>query len=148
MDHYINCSFFIYFSHCHTFRMERTHTMEKFYTYKDETIRALREVIHSVVETNLQEANYIKQHNQFVEKVFSSFQKTVYVSKGIHVEIENNQIVVKLTVNVFLGSSLMNDLLELQKRIYDDVFQLIGYKLHGIHIKVRNIINTQNKKTQ
>jgi uncharacterized alkaline shock family protein YloU len=128
--------------------MERTHTMEKFYTYKDETIRALREVIHSVVETNLQEANYIKQHNQFVEKVFSSFQKTVYVSKGIHVEIENNQIVVKLTVNVFLGSSLMNDLLELQKRIYDDVFQLIGYKLHGIHIKVRNIINTQNKKTQ
>ncbi|CAG9608669.1 Asp23/Gls24 family envelope stress response protein [Pseudoneobacillus rhizosphaerae] len=122
--------------------------MEKFYTYKDETIRALREVIHSVVETNLQEANYIKQHNQFVEKVFSSFQKTVYVSKGIHVEIENNQIVVKLTVNVFLGSSLMNDLLELQKRIYDDVFQLIGYKLHGIHIKVRNIINTQNKKTQ
>jgi uncharacterized alkaline shock family protein YloU len=128
--------------------MERTHTMEKFYTYKDETIRALREVIHSVVETNLQEANHIEQHNQFVEKVFSSFQKTVYVSKGIHVEIVNNQILVKLTVNVFLGSSMMNDLLELQKRIYDDVFQLIGYKLHGIHIKVRNIINTQNKKTQ
>jgi uncharacterized alkaline shock family protein YloU len=128
--------------------MERTHTMEKFYTYKDETIRALREVILSVVETNLQEANHIEQHHQIVEKVFSSFQKTVYVSKGIHVEIVNNQIIVKLTVNVYLGSSMMNDLLELQKRIYDDVFQLIGYKLHCIHIKVRNIVNNQNKKTQ
>jgi uncharacterized alkaline shock family protein YloU len=128
--------------------MERTHTMEKFYTYKDETIRALREVILSIVETNLQEANHIEQHNQIVEKVFSSFQKTVYVSKGIHVEIVNNQIIVKLTVNVYLGSSMMNDLLELQKRIYDDVFQLIGYKLHSIHIKVRNIVYNQNKKTQ
>jgi uncharacterized alkaline shock family protein YloU len=127
--------------------MERTHTMEKFYTYKDETIRALREVILSIVETNLQEANHIEQHNQIVEKVFSSFQKTVYVSKGIHVEIVNNQIIVKLTVNVYLGSSMMNDLLELQKRIYDDVFQLIGYKLHSIHIKVRNIVYNQNKKT-
>lgn len=122
--------------------------MEKFYTNKDETVRALREVILSIVETNLQEANYIEQHNQIVEKVFSSFQKTVYVSKGINVEIKDNQIIVKLTVNCYHGSSMINDLMKLQKRIYDDVFQLIGCKLNAIHIKVKSIFNDQNKKTQ
>lgn len=121
--------------------------MEKFYTKKDETVRALREVILSIVETNLQEANHIEQHPQIVEKVFSSFQKSVYVSKGIQVEILDDQIFVKLTVNLYQGSSMINDLIELQKRIYDDVFQLIGYKLNGIHIKVKSILNDQNKKT-
>lgn len=114
--------------------------MEKFYTNKDETIRALREVILSIVETNLQESNYIEPHNQIVEKVFSSFQKTVYVSKGINVEIKDNQIIVKLTVNCYQGSSMLNDLIELQKQIYDDVFQLIGCKLNAIHIKVKKYI--------
>lgn len=127
--------------------MERTHTMEKFYTKNDETVRALREVILSIVETNLQEANHIEQHTQIVEKVFSSFQKSVYVSKGIHVEILDDQLFVKLTVNLYQGSSMINDLIELQKRIYEDVFQLTGCKLNGIHIKVKSILNDQNKKT-
>jgi uncharacterized alkaline shock family protein YloU len=127
--------------------MERTHAMEKFYTIKDETVRALREVILTIVETNLQETNHIEQHNQIVEKVFSSFQKSVYVSKGIHVVIMNDEIKVKLTINLYHGRSMINDLVELQKRIYDDVFQLLGYKLHTIHIKVKSILNDQNKKT-
>lgn len=121
--------------------------MEKFYTKNDETVRALREVILSIVETNLQEANHIEQHTQIVEKVFSSFQKSVYVSKGIHVEILDDQLFVKLTVNLYQGSSMINDLIELQKRIYEDVFQLTGCKLNGIHIKVKSILNDQNKKT-
>jgi uncharacterized alkaline shock family protein YloU len=127
--------------------MERTHAMEKFYTIKDETVRALREVILTIVETNLQETNYIEPHNQIVEKVFSSFQKSVYVSKGIHVEIMNDEIKVKLTINLYHGSSMISDLVGLQQRIYDDVFQLLGYKLHTIHIKVKSILNDQNKKT-
>jgi uncharacterized alkaline shock family protein YloU len=121
--------------------------MEKYYTKNNETVRALREVILSIVETNLQDTNHMEQHNQIVEKVFSSFQKTVYVSKGIHVEIKDEQISVKLTVNLYQGSSMMDDLIELQNRIYDDVFQLLGYKLNAIHIKVKSILNAQNKKT-
>lgn len=121
--------------------------MEKFYTIKDETVRALREVILTIVETNLQETNHIEPHNQIVEKVFSSFQKSVYVSKGIHVEIMNDEIKVKLTINLYHGCSMISDLVGLQQRIYDDVFQLLGYKLHTIHIKVKSILNVQNKKT-
>jgi uncharacterized alkaline shock family protein YloU len=122
--------------------------MEKFYTNKEETVRALREVILSIVETNLQEVNHIEQHKQIVEKVFSSFQKTVYVSKGINVVIKDEQIIVKITVNCYQGSSMINELIKLQKQIYDDVFQLIGCKLNAIHIKVKGIFNDQNKKTQ
>jgi uncharacterized alkaline shock family protein YloU len=122
--------------------------MEKSYGYKDETVRALREVILSIVETNLQEANQLTLHKQIVGKVFSSFQKTVYVSKGIQVEMVDERIIVRLTVNLYQGSSMINDLLELQNRIYDDVFQLIGYKLTSIHIKVKSILIDQNKKTQ
>jgi uncharacterized alkaline shock family protein YloU len=115
--------------------------MEKFYTNKEETVRALREVILSIVETNLQEANNIEQHNQIVKKVFSSFQKTIHVSKGINVEFKDDQINVKLTVNCCNGKSMIHELLKLQKQIYDDVLQLIGYKLNSIDISVKSIIN-------
>lgn len=122
--------------------------MQKFFPSKYETVRALREVILSIVETNLNETKYIEPFNQMVDKVFSSFQKTIYFSNGIYVGLIDEQIIVRISVNVYRAHSLVNDLLDLQKRIYDDVYELTGYKLNSIHIKVRSVIADENKKAQ
>lgn len=118
------------------------------YPRKFETDRALREVIVSIVETNINEDIHVELYNQFVEKVIASFQKKVYFSNGVYVELLNDLIIVRVFVNVYQNCSMVNELIKLQERIYLDVYELTGFKLTAINIIVKNLIMDETKKTQ
>jgi uncharacterized alkaline shock family protein YloU len=122
--------------------------MQISYPRKMETNRALREVILSIVESNLKEAPHVVPNHQIVEKVFTSFQRAVYFSNGIYVELSDEEITIRISVNVSRECSLVRDLNDLQERIYLDIFQLTGLKVSAINILVKNIILEENKKTQ
>lgn len=110
------------------------------YPIEIETVRALREIIFTIAETNLNEEECIESNHQFVEKVISTFQKKVYSSNGIYVEFIENQFTLRLTVNVFQSNSIVKNLFELQKKIFNDVYRMTGFKITSINIFVKNII--------
>lgn len=117
--------------------------MDNFFSEKMETVRALREIIITIIETNLLEERNIKSHNQLVGEVISSFHKKLYYSNGIYVNMKEKQIFIQLTLDVFNKDSIMNDLMKLQKRIYQDVQQLTGIKVSSIDIKIKKIISDE-----
>lgn len=113
--------------------------MNDFYTSM-ETKRALREIMLSIIETNILESNNVELQNQFVEKFLTSFQKKLYFSKGIYVELYDDNVIIHIILNVYNPATMLNDLLELQKQIVKDVEQLTGIKIKAINIKVKNIL--------
>jgi uncharacterized alkaline shock family protein YloU len=110
-----------------------------FYTSM-ETKRALREIMLSIIETNLLESNNVDLQNQFVEKFLTSFQKKIYFSNGIYVELYDDNVIILLILNVYNPETMLNDLFQLQKQIVKDVEQLTGIKIKAINIKVKNIL--------
>lgn len=130
--------------------------MYHFYPNKTETVRALKEIILTIVETNLLDAINIEPQRLFVwrkgssffpEEVLSSFQRKVFITNGIYVEIENGQIFIQLTVNVRQVETIIEDIKMLQKRIHEEVKEITGLKVAFIDIKVKNIIGEETKKT-
>ncbi|WP_442599369.1 Asp23/Gls24 family envelope stress response protein [Neobacillus sp. D3-1R] len=115
--------------------------MYHFYPEKTETVRALKEIILTIVETNLSEMPNIEPHRQYMEEVLSSFQRKVILTNGIYVEMENSLIYIQLTVNVRSVDMFMNDIQELQKRIYEEVKDIIGFNVSSINIKVKYLID-------
>jgi uncharacterized alkaline shock family protein YloU len=109
-----------------------------FYTSMERK-RALREIMLSIIETNILESKNVELQNQFVEKFLTSFQKKLYFSKGIYVELYDN-VIIHIILNVYNPATMLNDLFELQKKIVKDVEQLTGIKIKAINIKVKNIL--------
>lgn len=131
--------------------------MYHFYPTKTETVRALKEIILTIVETNLLDAINIKPQRQYVrkkvspfftEEMLTSFQKRMFITNGIYVEIENHQIFIQLTVNVKQVNTFMDDIKKLQKQIYEEVKEITGFNVSAIDIKVKNLIKEETKKTQ
>jgi uncharacterized alkaline shock family protein YloU len=117
--------------------------MHKTQLQKYETIRALREIILTIVQTNLQETNEIEANNKMTERLFTSFKKSVFSSNGIQVGISEELIIVKISVNIYeKTTSIVNLISKLQQRIYDDVKELTGCMVHQIFIKVNKIISS------
>jgi uncharacterized alkaline shock family protein YloU len=108
---------------------------------KFETVRAFREIILTIVQVNLQEVKNIELNNKMTERLVTKFRKSKYSSNGIQVSISEEQIIVKVSLNVYEKiDSIVNVLLDLQTRIYEDVRELTGCKIHQICIDVKNII--------
>lgn len=105
-----------------------------------ETKRALREIIFTIIETNILDMENIELQNQLVEKILTSFQKKVYFSKGMFVELVNDKLNILIIVNVKGVSTIITDLIQLQKMIVKDVQKLTGIKLTAINIKVNNLM--------
>jgi uncharacterized alkaline shock family protein YloU len=104
-----------------------------------ETIRALREVIFSIVEANIKEEDNILTQNHLVDKVFTSFNKNqIYYSNGIAVDIGDK---VNIQLNVTISHNFcLDQIINLQKKIYDDILELTGCEVTEIKVKIKNFI--------
>lgn len=104
-----------------------------------ETSRALREVIFSIVEANIKEEKNISAQNHIVDKVFTSIYKnSAYYSNGIFVDIGEK---VNIQINVTITHNFcLNDILNLQKKIYNDILELTGCEVSEINVKVKNFL--------
>jgi uncharacterized alkaline shock family protein YloU len=111
--------------------------MNTFNPYEIETSRALREIIFSIVEANIKEENNIMTQNHIVNKVFTSFNKnTAYYSNGISVDVGER---VMIQINVIISQNFcLNQIINLQNKIYNDVLELTGCEVTEINVKIKS----------
>jgi uncharacterized alkaline shock family protein YloU len=107
-----------------------------------ETIRALHEIILIIIQTNINENPNLRVQDQLVGNIISALpRRKLFLSKGIHIELINDEIMIEINIDIFKSESMLADLAHLQEKIHQDIFQITGFQCKCININVKNIIN-------
>lgn len=99
-------------------------------------------IISGIAATDIDGVN--SMHTGFVEGFSNLFNKNNY-SKGIKVDINNENVIVDLYVNIDYGYKISKVAKEVQDKVKNEIEAMTNLKVIKVNVNVQNIITGKEK---
>lgn len=104
-----------------------------------ETIRALKHIIYTIIELNIEGNQYFSIPKNFPEELLQTFTKSPLFNKWVKVDLNGNEVEIKIVVDVTLKDNLLVYVEKLQHQINHEISSLTGFPIKGIHVLIRTL---------
>jgi uncharacterized alkaline shock family protein YloU len=104
-----------------------------------ETIRALKQIIYTIIELNIEENQYFSFPRNFPEELLQTFKNGPSFNKWVKVYLIGSVVEIEILVDMVLKDNLLVHVEKLQHQIYHEITRLTGFPIKGIHLFIRTL---------
>lgn len=108
---------------------------------ENDTLQAAKNIIMAIVEANVCEREGVFQTEQILARKLPAFRK----SKGTIVSLENDNVYVKINLQLCESVNMMESVWLLQKDIKEEIIHLTGFNVKKIDVCIDKLILISKK---